>query len=206
MGIYIKGAFGAFSGKVGNLVGSNWRSITYMRSLPKRSSKPATEKQLAHRAKFALAVKFLSPLRDLINLGYNDKSRSTMTAFNKATDELMANIEGVYPDYQVPFDKVQFSTGPVRPLTLGIENDGGMLTLTWQNRPALGASADDQIVLVFYNEESEDFYIIQESTRGEEQYILPTNTLPQGEYHFWILLTNEKGQCSKTRYEGTVMV
>ena len=107
---------------------------------------------------------------------------------------------------KVPFDKVQFSTGPVRPLILDIENDGGMLSLTWQNRPVLEASADDQIVMVFYNEESEDFYIIQETTRGEEQYVLPTNTLPQGEYHFWILLSNEKGQCSKTRYEGTVMV
>jgi len=206
MGIYIKGAFGAFSGKVGNLVGSNWRSITYLRSLPKRSSKPATEKQLAHRAKFSLAVKFLSPLRDLINLGYNDKSRGTMTAFNKATDVLLTNIEGTYPDYSVPFDKVQFSTGGVGSISTSLETSGGAIEINWKNFGALGANGNDQGVLVFYREESEDFFVIQEATRQDEHYLIEEGTLPTGNYHFWSLLTNEKGQCSKTVYGGTLTV
>lgn len=206
MGIYIKGAFGAFSGKVGNLVGANWRAITYMRSLPKRSAKPATEKQLAARAKFSLAVKFLSPLRDLINLGYQDKSRTTMTAFNKATDDLIANIEGVYPDFSVPFDKVQFSAGRLTNIVPTIDTSGGGFLIEWLNVNSLLADKDDQVVMVFYNEELDDFFVIQESTREEGQYSMEPGVLPPGDYHLWILVTNEKGQCSKTRYEGLVTV
>jgi len=203
MGIYIKGALGAFSGKVGNLVGANWRSITYMRSLPKRSSKPATEKQLAHRAKFSLAVKFLSPLRDLINLGYSDKSLGTMTAFNKATDELMANIEGTYPNFSVPYDKIQFSTGRVGNITTSIDASGGTVEIAWTNVRAVGSDSNDQVVMVFYREDTEDFFVIQEATRQDEHYTVTEGLLPNGTFHFWTLLTNEKGQCSKTRYEGT---
>jgi hypothetical protein len=203
MGIYIKGAFGAFSGKVGNLVGSNWRSITYMRSLPKRSSKPATEKQKAQREKFALAVSFLSPLRDLINVGYSDKSRTTMTAFNKAMDDLLANIEGVYPDYSIPYDKVQFSKGRVATVQMTQDVSAGTINLQWKNRSSVSAKADDQVILVFYNEGLDDFFVIQEATRSEENYQLQPGELPDGDYQFWSLVSNDKGQCSKTLYQGS---
>ncbi|MGQ7856375.1 DUF6266 family protein [Pedobacter sp. WC2501] len=38
-----KGANGTFSGKVGSVIGSNWRSIDYMKGLSKKNSKPSTE-------------------------------------------------------------------------------------------------------------------------------------------------------------------
>jgi hypothetical protein len=62
MARYIKGALGAFSGKLGNVVGCCWRHIDYLRSLPKPSKKPATPLQLAQRSKFALAASFLSTI------------------------------------------------------------------------------------------------------------------------------------------------
>jgi hypothetical protein len=39
MAMYSKGANGAFSGKVGSIIGSNWPSIDYLKGLPKKSSK-----------------------------------------------------------------------------------------------------------------------------------------------------------------------
>lgn len=57
---FLKGITGAYSGKVGSVIGSNWRNVDYVRSLSKRSNKPASEDQLAQRAHFALAVSFLS--------------------------------------------------------------------------------------------------------------------------------------------------
>lgn len=43
MATYSKGANGTFSGKVGSVIGSNWRSIDYMKGLSKKNSKPSTE-------------------------------------------------------------------------------------------------------------------------------------------------------------------
>lgn len=43
MATYSKGANGAFSEKVGRVIGSNWRSTDCLKGLPKKSSKPSTE-------------------------------------------------------------------------------------------------------------------------------------------------------------------
>src|SRR5690606_20643136 len=134
MGIYVKGLLGAFSGKVGSVVGSNWRSIDYLRSLPKPSSKPATAKQKAQRAKFALAIEFLSPMRDIINIGFNDKSQTKMTAFNNATNDLLFRIEGEYPDFTIPYPKVRFSTGSLRNVMAALsETVDGDPAISWTN-------------------------------------------------------------------------
>ncbi|MBB6239500.1 hypothetical protein HDC90_004153 [Pedobacter sp. AK013] len=79
MATYSKGANGAFSGKVGSVIGSNWRSIDYLKGLPKKSSKPSTEPQLAQRSKFALAPLYLSPIKDILNIGFKDKQLNKLT-------------------------------------------------------------------------------------------------------------------------------
>jgi len=45
MARYSKGATGEFSGKVGRVIGSNWRSTGYLMGLSKKSCKPRTELQ-----------------------------------------------------------------------------------------------------------------------------------------------------------------
>ncbi|WP_157258045.1 DUF6266 family protein [Pedobacter ginsenosidimutans] len=40
MATYSKGANGAFPGKVGSIIGSNWRSIDYLKGLPKKALNP----------------------------------------------------------------------------------------------------------------------------------------------------------------------
>ena len=55
MGIIRQGANGGYSGKVGSTVGSSWKGIDYIKALPKKSSKPATQAQLEQQAKFKLA-------------------------------------------------------------------------------------------------------------------------------------------------------
>ena len=42
MGTYNKGILGAFSGKVGPVVGATWRGKDVMRSLPKKTNRLAT--------------------------------------------------------------------------------------------------------------------------------------------------------------------
>ena len=59
MAQFNQGVNGAFSGKVGSVIGSNWRDIDYMRGLPKKTSKEPTAKQLGVRARFTVLSQFL---------------------------------------------------------------------------------------------------------------------------------------------------
>ncbi|WP_291131895.1 DUF6266 family protein [Flavobacterium sp. UBA7682] len=52
MGTYNKGILGPFSGKVGTVVGANWRGKDIMRSLPKKTNRTPTETQLLKRQLF----------------------------------------------------------------------------------------------------------------------------------------------------------
>ncbi len=58
MATIVKGILGGFSGKVGTVVGANWRGKDIIRSRPKPSKKPPTDKQVIQQLKFKMAVTF----------------------------------------------------------------------------------------------------------------------------------------------------
>ena len=60
-----KGILGRFSGKVGTVVGANWRGQDVIRSVPKKSTRIPIELQQEQRLKFRLASKFLAPIAPL---------------------------------------------------------------------------------------------------------------------------------------------
>jgi len=207
MGIYVKGALGAFSGKVGNIVGSSWRSIDYLRSLPKPSKKAATEKQKAHRAKFALAIEFLSPMREIINIGFSDKSQKKMTAFNQATNELITKIAGEYPSFSIPYENVRFSRGSLSNIPANVEQRiSGEIDVTWSTSVhRLGAVADDVVHIILYHENSQDFFVFQDAVREDGQYVVDPEGLGTGVFHIWIMVISKDGQKrSSSKYFETV--
>ena len=51
-----QGILGGFSGKIGNIVGSSWKGIAVMKTLPLSVSNPRTAKQVTQRNKFSDAV------------------------------------------------------------------------------------------------------------------------------------------------------
>ena len=56
MGTIKQGILGGFSGKVGTVVGSSWKGISYMRGQAQSVKNPRTAKQMAQRDKFSLAL------------------------------------------------------------------------------------------------------------------------------------------------------
>ena len=68
MGKLLRGINGPFSGKVGPVVGYMLGNKAVMRSLPVRSKRPLTPKQIHQRKKFALMNDFLGQLQSLLNL------------------------------------------------------------------------------------------------------------------------------------------
>jgi hypothetical protein len=58
-----KGILGDISGSIGPVNGSFWKGIPYLRTKPKGSNKPPTEKQLEHLTRFGACSKFISSIR-----------------------------------------------------------------------------------------------------------------------------------------------
>jgi len=209
MGLYVKGANGAFYGKVGSVVGSNWRSINYLRSLPKPSSKKATEKQIAHRAKFAMVLRFLAPMRQLINIGQGDKSRQKSTGFNQVTNEVMALVQGQYPDFTIPYKDVVFASGlmsNVKP-KIGKTMDGDW-EMTWVHDENLqGTLPDDILSIILYDASRNDYYVFQGGLREAQSYTFNSAALGSGEFHIWYMFTSADGLSStSSNYYGTILL
>jgi hypothetical protein len=105
------GILGTFSGKVGNIIGYKYKSKFCIRKMPAKSSKPPTAGQLAQRAKFALAQRFLSGLRPLLRV-LPDKGKKQVSAFNSALSYVLKNaVIGTNPDLSVDYAAVSLTAG-----------------------------------------------------------------------------------------------
>lgn len=65
------GIHGAFSGKVGTVIGYIRKGQAIMRTHGKRTT-PPTAKELLNREKFAVSQKWLSPLTDFLRIGFKN--------------------------------------------------------------------------------------------------------------------------------------
>jgi len=84
MGTIKKGILGGFSGKVGTVVGSSWKGIAYMKSLPLSVKNPRTEAQVSNRAKFLLVQSTLQSMSELLRTGWKLYAQH-QSPFNAAT-------------------------------------------------------------------------------------------------------------------------
>ena len=116
MGRIKKGILGGFSGKVGTVVGANWKSICYMRSLPQKVKNPRTEAQQKQRAKLKFAIDYLKPLHEAIQIGWKNAVVGKQSPFNAAVSHMMKNaITGTYPNYEIDHSKLLISKGSLLP-------------------------------------------------------------------------------------------
>jgi len=176
MATFLKGIHGAYSGKVGNIVGSNWRSVDYVRSVARPTNKPASIKQLAQREKFALSTAFLGPLKELLNLGYSDVQQGKSTGYNQALrDVLKFAISGMYPDFEIDYSKVRISRGALANLFVPqwTESAPQEITLTWMKSTSdLMGYNDDSVILLIYNKDKKYFNLMESATRDDETLTL----------------------------------
>lgn len=154
MGTIKRGILGGFSGKVGTVIGGNWKGIDYMRGKAASVSNPKTEAQLDQRARFGAALKFLQPLTVFLRVGFKNYAVK-MTAFNSAMSYNLNNaLSGVYPDYFIDFASALISRGSL-PGALNPQvqsSTPGQVDFAWQdNSQDANANAFDKVLLVVFN-------------------------------------------------------
>jgi len=133
MGKISRGILGGFSGRVANVVGSSWKGIAYMKSLPLSVANPRTAAQVAQRSLFANAAVFaknilvdaIKPLWDRFA-----QKQSGYNAFIQANIDLFIG-ETPNPAVNLIFSQGQMALTPIDTLvgTVGLTE----VAVSWLN-------------------------------------------------------------------------
>lgn len=212
MGTYNKGILGPFSGKVGTVVGANWRGKDVMRSLPKKTNHTPTETQLLQREKFTAVSDFLTPISNVLSLFYGLGS-GELTRRNQAMSYHMKEaVNYVDPDFEILFDKVQISKGDL----LGVQNPTavspgtGQIKFNWDDNSGQGsAKPTDELVVVLYAPAADLYYTNgNAASRNVSAVVLTLPAYFAGlEVQAWITFASATGKSYATSvYLGAVVI
>ncbi len=212
MGKYKWGILGAFSGKIGTVVGSTWKGIDYMRSLPRPSTKAPSDQQVIQRAKFALVSGFFRPVSALLNLGYQSLAQGK-SGYNVATSDFIANaIMGTYPDFDIDYSKVLFSKGTLTG-AYGVSAVAAPVgvKVSWDDNTGSGtAKATDKIVMLVYNASKGQFVYNLNSgadRNAEEDTLLMPAEFLGDTVEVWIaFMTPDKKTFSTSIHAGQIVI
>ena len=212
MGRINKGILGGFSGKVGTVVGANWRGIDVMRSLPKISNRQPSARQLEVRTRFTLVARFLAPIKSLLSLYFGQPS-GEKSRFNLAFSyHNLQAIIGDYPNYDIDYQKVIISKGEL----LGAQQpeitalSGAELKFNWTDNSGQGeALATDQMLFLVFNPVRRLFaYRTDGATRDQGSFVFGLPGSWTGDtVHSWIAVVNDNGsECSISAYLGSAQL
>lgn len=212
MGTYRKGILGAFSGKVGTVVGASWRGKDVLRSLPRKSGKNPTVMQVQQRMRFSTIMTFLTPFNPIIRRFYGantgEKSRVNL-AFGYHMKEALTFVD---PDYVVNYAKVILSKGELSGMESGtvIAQPNQVIEIGWADNSGQGlAVANDQLFVAVYEPENErSVCLLNSAVRSATQ---ATINLPAGfsgkTVHLWVgFSSSDQTQYATSTYLGTVVV
>lgn len=109
MGKIKQGILGGFSGKVANVVGSSWKGIAVMKSLPLSVANPKTAKQILQRRRFSILVSMAADILTSVVKPLWDRFAQKMSGFN---DFVSKNFEAFQTGlYTLDYSKIRISIG-----------------------------------------------------------------------------------------------
>jgi len=211
MGKYKNGILGAFSGKIGAVIGASWRGIDYMRGLPRISNKAATEPQLAQRMKIILLRGFLLGIKNIVEICFQNYTQTS--AMNGALSYNMKySVAGEYPDMHIDFPNLLLSKGDLQgawsPTVAAMETD--KVDFRWTNGPFVKTrAANDQVLLVIYSQKFESFILLTDAGTRESGFAqLKTEEELRGDtVHCYLsFYSTELEFASTTEYLGEVTI
>ena len=158
MGKIKNGILGAFSGKVGTVVGAVWNGVAYIRALPQSVKNPRTPAQVMQRTKFSLASSFLKKINSLLRIGWKAYAIG-QSAINAAMSYTIDRaVVGNYPSYSIDPVKVLISCGSLTPVfATELSGAGDSVLVKWTDNSGYGsASATDRALVAVINRSNGD--------------------------------------------------
>ncbi|WP_314243000.1 DUF6266 family protein [Empedobacter tilapiae] len=198
-----KGILGGFSGKVGTVVGVNWRGKDIIRSLPKKSKRRPTDLQLMQQIKFKKVIDFLQPIRPVLNLYFGNRV-GLKSRYNIATSYMLSNALEMVNDLPIiVLERVLISKGDLvgflQPTIQLVGTDS--FELNWEDNSGQGnAKSTDIVNLVCYCEELNSFEVFQNiESRSGLVVNIPLPTYYNGKkVNFWAFLNSQTKTIAST--------
>lgn len=170
MGEIKQGILGGFSGRVGTVVGSSWKNVSYMRALAISVSNPRTPKQQNQRGKFALCMNFLTSITPYVRTGYRLFAQDH-TPFNAAMSYLLRHaITGSAPNLKVDYKRAMVARGSLMPVFNAVASSAnGKVSFTWKDNSGQGDAlgTDLAMPLVYNKVKGEAIYTLSAATRKD---------------------------------------
>lgn len=209
MGKIAQGILGGLSGKVGNVIGGNWKGIDYLRIKPSSVANPRTEGQVNQRNKFTVTLEYLQPNLAFVQKGYKNYAVK-MTQFNAAMSYVLNNaVTGIAPNFTVDYTLALLSRGNLS----GVLNPGtdlatpGEVTFTWDDNSLEGnANPTDKAMLLVYNPSKKESISQLEGvdrTVGTETLIIPSTYAGDTVELFMAFIEADGSRVSNSVYLGS---
>ena len=183
MGVIKQGILGGFSGKVANVVGSSWKGIAVIKSLPLSVANPNTAGQQAQRGamtQIVLAARLL--LASLIQVYWNPFAQQ-MSGYNAFVKE---NIDTFTTAGFTTFANFFSMRGSLLGVVIGAivaDDSANTITVPWtDNSGTSDALATDEMVFTVYNE-TQDYWLVDagNAIRSDSTYAIPDTNLVAGD-------------------------
>ncbi|AXY72699.1 hypothetical protein D3H65_01355 [Paraflavitalea soli] len=199
MGRIRKGVLGGFSGTVGTVVGSNWKGIEYMRSLPTiKKKRISSQKQLQQQARFAVANRFIRSMSDLYMLTYDDPAANETGVNSALSDVLKRAVVGTYPSFSILYNLVYVSRGSLHNASTAnaTAEAGAVIRFNWVNTEgSIGKeSPNDRVILVAYSSEFNRAVYRKGALRSALTDTLSVPGFVGESLHTWITFLSEDEQ------------
>jgi len=205
-----QGIFGPISGKLGNLVGSTWLGIPYLKKRtvkvknPKRS--PA---QQANNQKFAYVNTWLTPFHAFFIVGFSSLAIGKTAVAAAFSSVYKTVFTGLMPELEIDYSKMQISSGSLQ----GLGNasvtyvEDHLINIQWEDNSGPSTHFNDQVMVAFYNEElklTDGF--IGNVNRTEKKYLFALEPVLIGKpLHVYIAVTSyNRKKASDTTYLGLI--
>jgi hypothetical protein len=206
----LKGVFGDFSGKIGDIVGSSWKGIPVIRQAPSQRRGPFSKSQIEQQARFMLLSRFLRPLTELLKDTFQN-SAARMSCFNKAFSVNTRNVIGIYPAFRIDYANVALSSRNMAGNTIAKASSriSGKLVFTWNyDYDGKETLATDIIFVAVYCEElARWIYIRNAAVRTARRYMLDAEVFSGKQVQTWMGFLSANGQkVLGSRYTGPMTV
>ena len=207
------GITSGFIGKLGNVVGFNWKGTNVQRSNPVSASKSRTKEQTLHRSRFALITHAGGDLYDAIYAGFRNEARNRRTTQNGLF--VKVNLENVIGDdptlLVLDYEHLQLSYGKLLGVAFGeAEVNGNVLSVSIAeaNLDDRRVSEGDHVYLVAYCPELHNAKCMPVATRDEEGVLsltMPAKWAGKRIYAYAFVIggaSYNRGMASMTEYLG----
>ena len=215
MGSIRSGFLDGFSGRLGNVIGYEWRGRMCVRSMPSQYRDARTPGQMQQRSLFKEVVRFASRAKRVLKVGLKTVSiDAQMTEsnyfmrINKGCFVLQAGAQAssLQNELSIDYENLILADGPVAPVAFGVPQivDETTISVDFEKNPLRRvAHPDDLVYVAAYCPELGDFDLSAPVYRRSNRLTMSLNGYWAGrEVHLWGFVVDGAGRASLSQYLG----